>query len=218
MSRKTSLAAKGAILLAAAMLTGCAFVPDTVHPTYKPATNVTKVPGADAVDLAVSVKNEKLHHKTVSITLDGYGIPMAGVYMDVAKDFRNAFDTALEDRGFVIKHSSDNKLDVAVIHFYLKEQQHFSAPSHTGYAKLNVSITHNKHQIFAHTFTTRTKYWQNGIAITSIGRQKTAEMTMNKIVNQIVTDPQVIDALFRAAGKTPPTSLGAPVPASVSAH
>ena len=218
MSRNTTITAKAAILISAAMLAGCAFVPDTVHPTYKPATKITKIPGANAVDLSLVVKNEKKQHKRVSVTLDGYGIPMAGVYMNVAKDFRTAFEKALEERGFVIENHANDKMHVAVVHFYLKEQQHLLAPSHTGYAKLNVDITKGAHSIFAHTFVAHTKYWQNGIAVASIGRGKTAELTMNKIVNQIVTDPQVIDALFRAAGKTPPTNLGVTVPVSVSAH
>ena len=49
-------------------------------------------------------------------------------------------------------------------------------------------------------------------------RSKIATELVNDMVNQIVTDPQVIDALFRAAGKTPPADLGVTVPASVSAH
>lgn len=218
MQRKTSIAAKAAVLLSAAMLTGCAFVPDTIHPEYKPTANINMIPGANAVDLSVAIKNEKKHPKMVSVTLDGYGIPMAGVYMDVQKDFQKAFINALKSRGFVINEKSPDKFSVAVIHFYLKEQQHFSAPSHTGYAELHVSIERTGRTFFYKTFSVHTKFWQNGIAITTFGRQKTAEITLNKIVNKIVTDPQVIDALFKAAGKTPPADLGVTVPASVASH
>jgi uncharacterized lipoprotein YajG len=218
MQRKTSIAAKVIVLASAVMLTGCAFVPDTVHPEYKPTANISIIPGANTVDLSVGVKNEKKHPKTVSVTLDGYGIPMAGVYMDVQKDFQNAFITALKSRGFVVDEKSPDKFGVTVIHFYLKEQQHFSAPSHSGYAELHVSIKRNGSTLFSHTFSAHTKFWQNGMAVSSIGRQKTAEITLNKIVNKIVTDPQVIDALFKAAGKTPPADLGVTVPASVASH
>ena len=218
MQHKTSIAAKIALLASAAMLTGCAFVPDTVHPEYKPSANISVIPGANAVDLAVVVKNEKTHPKTVSVTLDGYGIPMAGVYMNVQKDFQKAFINALKSRGFSINEKSPDKFGVAVIHFYLKEQQHFSAPSHTGYAVLHLLIKRNGSTFFSQTFSAHTKFWQNGVAITTFGRQKTAEITLNKIVNKIVTDPQVIDALFKAAGKTPPADLGVTVPASVASH
>ena len=40
---------------------------------------------------------------------------------------------------------------------------------------------------------------------------------LSETVNKIVNDPQVIDALFRAAGQTPPMRTGVMVPASVGA-
>ena len=54
MNRKTSLIAKGAALLA-----GCAFVPDTVHPVYEPKPNLTKINDAQEIAVDVSVYNEK---------------------------------------------------------------------------------------------------------------------------------------------------------------
>ena len=54
-------------------------------------------------------------------------------------------------------------------------------------------------------------------AFTEYRHQAAANM-LNKIVNKVVDSKPFIDALFRAAGKTPPANLGVTVPASVSAH
>ncbi len=100
---------------------------------------------------------------------------------------------------------------------YLTEHQHLLAPSHNGYAELSVSVTSQGHKYFSNDFTTHTYYEQSGIAFASAGRSKSTEVTLNKIVNKVVTDPQVIDAIYRAAGKTPPPDVaGVTVPASVA--
>ncbi len=191
---------------------------DTVHPAYQPATQVSKIHSAQNVSLSVLIKNEKKHLHRVSITLDGYGIPMASVDMHVQKVFLEAFQKALAARGFQVVPNAPEKFQVIVKHFYLKEQQHLVTPSHTGYAKLEVDVSSQNHVLYAGTFTTHTYYEQSGLAVVSVGRHKTAEITLDKIVNKIVTDPQVIDAIFRGAGKTPPAAVaGATVPATVAA-
>ncbi len=218
MQHKISTTAKAVMLLAAVSLSGCAFVPDTVHPAYKPTAQVAQLKNAQDISLSILVKNEKKHPHRVSVTLDGYGIPMASVDMHVQKVFQEAFEKALESRGFRVTPNAPEQFQVVVKHFYLKEDQHFAAPSHKGYAKLSIAVTAQGHTVFSSDFTTHTYYEQPGLAFTSVGRHKTAEITLNKIVNKVVTDPQVIDAIFRAAGKTPPSDLtGATVPASVAA-
>ena len=79
MNRNLKTAATIAALGAAALLSGCAFVPMTVHSHYTPPANVAKVPGADKVVVDVVVKNEKKHKNEVSVTKDGYGFKMAGI-------------------------------------------------------------------------------------------------------------------------------------------
>ena len=59
MNKKLNTAAKLAALAGAFALTGCAFVPDTVHPQYIPQAGVRKIPGADkvVVDRAMSMSS-----------------------------------------------------------------------------------------------------------------------------------------------------------------
>jgi len=212
MQHKISTTAKAAMLLAAASLSGCAFIPDHVHPKYQPTAQVTKLENANEVSLSVLVKNEK-KRKRISVSKNGYGQVTAGVYMQVKKVFQKAFTKALEDRGFQVIPNAHEKLKVIVLHFYLTESHMFLHPTHHGYTKLNVAITSHGHTFYSGSFSTHT-YVRVGTWESTAGRSKSTRVTLNKIVNKVVTDPQVIDAIFRAAGKTPPPDVaGATVPA-----
>ncbi|EGQ63186.1 hypothetical protein GGI1_17683 [Acidithiobacillus sp. GGI-221] len=121
MNHKIKTAATLAAMGAAALLSGCAFVPMTVHSHYTPPAYVAKVPGADKVVVDVVVKNEKKHKNEISVTKNGYNVGMAGVYMHVDRDFKQAIDTALVARGFKIGGSGSAEINVAVKTFFLKE-------------------------------------------------------------------------------------------------
>ncbi len=217
MQHKISTTAKAVILLAAGMLSGCGMflIPDHVHPKYQPTAQVTKLENANEVSLSVIVKNKK-KRKRISVSENGYGQPGAGVYMNVQKVFLQAFTKALEDRGFRVVPEAPEKLQVTVLHFYMKVSDMYWNPTHKGYTKLNVSITSQGHTFFSGNFSAHTDVVMGTWAF-SAGRSKSTEVTLNKIVNKVVTDPQVIDAIYRAAGKTPPPDVaGVTVPASVA--
>ncbi len=216
MQHRISTTAKAVMLLAAVSLSGCAFIPDHVHPKYQPTAQVTQLENANEVSLSVLVKNEK-HRKRISENENGYGMPTSGIYMNVQKVFQQAFTKALEDRGFQVVPEAPEKLQVTVLHFYMKVSDMYWHPTHKGYTKLNVSITSQSHTFFSGNFSAHTDVVMGTWAF-SAGRSKSAEVTLNKIVNKVVTDPQVIDAIYRAAGKTPPPDVaGVTVPASVAA-
>ncbi len=216
MQYKISTTAKAFTMLAAASLSGCGFfIPDNVHPKYQTTAQVTRLDNAKEVSLSVLVQNEK-KRKRISVSKNGYGQPGAGVYMHVRKDFKDAFQQALAARGFQVTADSPEKIQVVVQHFYLKESHMFAHPTHHGYAKMNVSIISQGRTFYSGSFSTHTDVVM-GTWASSAGRSKSTRVTLNKIVNKVVTDPQVIDAIFRAAGKTPPPDVaGATVPASVA--
>jgi uncharacterized lipoprotein YajG len=114
----TTITAKAAILISAAMLAGCAFVPDTVHPTYTHLPQANQIPQADQVLVSITAKNCKKNHSVVSVTKDAYGIKMANVYMHIKRDFRNAFIKALSERGFHVSSNADVRVIIAVNKFY----------------------------------------------------------------------------------------------------
>jgi len=218
MSRKTSLAGKGAILLTAAMLTGCAFVPDTVHPAYAPNTTDTKIASASNIRVYVLAQNRKKHKNEISVEKDGYDIPMAGVYMHVAKDFKAALETALADRGFTISKDHGDEMVVVINHFFSHETNGFSGITQNGDSSVLVKIIKDGRTYLTKRFSVRNLKLKTGVInfSTLAYRSRIAKALLNKTVNQIVSDQQVIDALFQAAGKTPPANLGVTVPASVS--
>jgi len=220
MSRKTTITAKAAILISTAMLAGCAFVPDTVHPTYTPNTADTRIAPASNVRVYVLVQNDKKHKNEISVEKDGYDIPMAGVYMHVAKDFKAALEAALTDRGFAMSKDHGDKMVVVINHFFSHETNGFSGLTQKGEADITITVKSNKKTFLSKKVLVHKKLFDDNILnfSTVAYRSQIAKDLLNKAVNQIVTDPQVIDALFRAAGKTPPADLGVTVPASVSAH
>ena len=152
MNRNIKTAAKLAALAGAFALTGCAFVPDTVHPQYIPQANVQKIPGADKVAVDVVVKNEKKHHNEISVTKNGYGMKMAGVYMHVAKDFKTAIDKALQARGFKTGPNGNVTVDVVVKKFFLPEQMHWWSITHTGTSNIQVNVIHHGKAYYSHSF------------------------------------------------------------------
>ena len=217
MSRKTTITAKAAILISAAMLTGCAFVPDTVRPTYEPATNVTKIPGASTVTLAITVKNDKRNRSVVSVTKDSYGISMANVYMHVRKDFKRAFVTAMKSRGFQTQKNSVATVVVVVHKFYFTPHPGLWSGSQTGNANISVKVEEDGKQIYNRSF--NYNYEKRDLSgLFTQYREATAKNMLSHIVSKVFANQGFIDALFRAAGKTPPADLGVTVPASVSAH
>ena len=198
MNRNIKTAAKLAALAGAFALTGCAFVPDTVHPQYIPQANVQKIPGADKVAVDVVVKNEKKRHDQVSVNVSPIGIHWAGVYMHVTKDFKNAIDSALAERGFDIGQSNGKNVTVTINHFYYVPHPGFFAGSQTGQAKFYVSvksengaILYGKHIII--------NYHKNGIIKILPGedRHYASEAILNESVRNIVNNKSFLIALMQ---------------------
>lgn len=214
MNTNIKTAAKLAAFAGAFALTGCAFVPVTVHPTYTPPANVTKIPGADKVVVDVVVKNEKKHKDEVSVTKDGYGIKMAGVYMHVAKEFDQAISVALEKEGFSISTSGTTKVKVDILHFYLPEQMHWWSASHTGHGSMLVTVTNPRGRIVYQQKVEVSKIYfdkkQNfsNFNLTSAGRSESARILMQKMVNNLISDHGFTKAILQRNDK----GMGAIVP------
>jgi uncharacterized lipoprotein YajG len=217
MQRKTSIAAKVAVLASAVMLTGCAFVPDTVHTSFKESKDVAQISEANLVKVSITIKNNKKHGNVVSVTKDAYGIKMANVYMAVKRDFRKAIITALKERGFEISESSPISMILDIDTFYFEAHPGFLSGSQTGEARVEVTIARGNDREYKKTFVY--DFDKKGLeSVFTQYRHQAAQKMLSIIVTKIVTDPQVIDALFKAAGKTPPADLGVTVPASVASH
>ncbi|WCE95292.1 YajG family lipoprotein [Acidithiobacillus ferriphilus] len=197
--KNLKMAAKLIAFAGAFALTGCAFVPDTVHNHYTPPTSVNRVPGAEHVSVSVTVTNEKTRHNKVSVTLDGYGIPMAGVYMHVARDFKHAIDDALVARGFTIGDGGA-QVHVVIKHFYLPEHVHWTYESHTGHVSLEVRVmnTAYRQRIEISKFSSD---GDSGLSSAfSADRSTATNALMSASVNRLTSRPAFIAAVMKAGG------------------
>jgi uncharacterized lipoprotein YajG len=205
MNRNLKTAATIAALGAAALLSGCAtvaFVPGTVHPHYIPEHSVANVPGADKVIVDVIVKNEKQHHNEVTAKKDSLGIPMAGIYMPVAKDFKQDIEEALAERGFKTGPGGNKIVCVMIKGFFVSNHVHMLSVNYTGRLFMAYSVKSSNGKVisvgdvkiddrkFHHHFY-------------STGSRDTSEL-MSVGIQKIVNNTQFLDALM-TTGTSGPT-------------
>ncbi|MBU2835282.1 hypothetical protein HF673_05640 [Acidithiobacillus thiooxidans] len=192
MNTNIKTAAKLAAFAGAFALTGCAFVPYDVHPTYNPPANVVKVPGADKVVVDVDVKDEKKHRKQVSYVVDAYGIETATVSMHVSRDFKSAIESALKARGYNVSPSGDSKLVVVVKKFFFEPIAGILTGSEKGSAVLLVSVINAKgHKIYSTEVDQN--YKESGLFLEDHG--ETARRLMNDSINKLFSNRHFITAL-----------------------
>ena len=205
MNRNLKTAATIAAMGAAALLSGCAtvaFVPGTVHPHYMREPSVTDVPGANKVVVDVIVKNEKQHHNEVTAKKDSLGIPMAGIYMPVAKDFKQDIEEALAERGFKTGPGGNKIVCVMIKGFFVSNHVHLLSVNYTGRLLMTYSIKSSDSKVisvgdvkiddrkFHHHFY-------------STGSRDTSEL-MSVGIQKIVNNTQFLDALM-TTGTSGPT-------------
>lgn len=197
MNGSLKTAAKIAAMSAAALLSGCALVPMTVHSHYTPPANVSKVPGAEKVVVDVVVKNEKKHKNEVSVQKDAYGIPMTGVSMPVDKDFRRAIDKALVSRGFKIGENGNTTVDVLVKKFFVPAHAGVWTSNHTGRLNLQVRVlnglgrvTYSKSIIISH-------YYHNS-SFLSTGIYGSINGLLDDGISKMFNEHQFIHALLES--------------------
>lgn len=197
MNRNIKTAAKLAALAGAFALTGCAFVPDTVHPQYIPQANVQKIPGADKVAVDVVVKNEKKHKDEVSPSKNGYDMTTAWVHMSVAKDFKDAIITALDARGFEAGSNHGIVINVVIKKFFLKETNNFSGIVHNGSSRLVVDVLSRNRKVVLSKNIIVNNYVQKLSAWSSSGgRSSSVRGLLNATVDKLADDKKITDAIL----------------------
>ena len=194
MNKKLNTAVKLAALGAVAMLAGCAFVPDTVHPQYIPQANVQKIPGADKVAVDVVVKNENKTGNEISRKKDGFDISMAGIYMHVAKDFKTAIEKGIYDDGFSLSSNGLSTVNVVITNFYLPEQEGLVTQDYKGLANIIIKV-YNIHGDILYKKDIKTSKGDTDYVIGGVGRA--AKSLMNDEINKVVSDPLFISAIMK---------------------
>ncbi|MDX5935524.1 YajG family lipoprotein [Acidithiobacillus thiooxidans] len=201
MNTNIKTAAKLAAFAGAFALTGCAYIPRNVHPTYVPTAQVQKIPGAEDVKLTVVVHNDKKHHDKdlVSYTIAPAGFETAGVYMHVAKDFKAALSAALKDRGFHVVKASTKVVKLDINHFWFKAHTGWAVGHQTSYVSYAVSVISN-HKII---FTEKNNFHYNGgvyggnFHVDDENRAGEAKHLLNETINRIIDNHRLIDVLLQ---------------------
>ncbi|MCE5359803.1 YajG family lipoprotein [Candidatus Igneacidithiobacillus taiwanensis] len=202
-TKMTKSGLKVAGLVAAFALTGCAFVPDEVHPTYKAPAGMTKVAGAAQVSVAVDVINDRKDKNFIGYTKNGYGFKTSDVYMNIQKDLTRALNSALQIMGYNVQKNGAAHLVVHVKKFRMHENMHLTYISHYGKTAVTVSVKNGKgNTLFQKNVETSFKTSTPGLLSLSSNRHSASEAMLNKTVNAIVTQPGFNKALFEAAGVT----------------
>lgn len=193
MNTNIKTAAKLAAFAGAFALTGCAFMPASVHPTYTD-THVQKLAGASRVAVKTLVSNDKKNKNEVSYKRDDFDIKMAGVYSNVEKDFTAALNVALRDKGFVIRDKGyQRKIRLSVKHFMANEYVGMVTQDYTGRSVIDVKVYDNAGKIlFSHVFIIN-KIPLGDYVVGGAGRA--SKKLLNIAINDIVSDNRFLHAL-----------------------
>ncbi|OFC38344.1 YajG family lipoprotein, partial [Acidithiobacillus caldus] len=167
----------------------------TVHSHYTPPVNVAKVPGADKIVVDVIVKNEKKHKNEISVQNSAYGIPMAGLYMPVKKDFQEVITKALVARGFHVSDSGNKKLYVIIKKFFLVAHPGMFSTSHTGELTLIARVFSASQKIYnCNIRIDNYKYVDGGFGF-QLGYQSSANGLLNEGVSKLMSNKGFINAM-----------------------
>jgi uncharacterized lipoprotein YajG len=202
MNRNLKTAATIAALGAAALLSGCEMVPMHMNAHYVPQPNVVAMPAAHGMSVHVIVKNDKKHHNDISYQKDEFGFDMAGVYMPVKKDFKNALEMAIKSHGFVVGNNGDSSVDVTVKKFFFSEHEGLLSLYETGAMDLEVSVKSNDGRLLYSKSIVISKYERDGSMFSSQVHEAANDLLKNG-VNQLVDDRGFTGALLESGNAKP---------------
>ena len=130
------------VLLAVALLSGCALTSDRIEIQYKQQQGVTQIPDASAVAVAVEVVDQRQDKSKVSSKKNAFGMELAPIVAteEVSIVVRRAIEKELQSRGFQLASQADVvHVDAGLTRFYNDHKVGFFAGD--AVADLNLSVT-----------------------------------------------------------------------------
>jgi len=189
--------------LAMSLLSGCALTSATVPLSYVPQTDVSKVPGADKVDVAVEVSDIRTIKDKVGAKKNGYGMEMAAIMAqeDVPETVQKAIEVELENRGF---HLATNHLTVVaeLSKFYNDFKIGFFAGDAKAEVTMNVQVRNPSGNIVYSKLITGEGLNPN-IQLSSGKNAKIAlDAALNDAIANLFREQAFIDSLVKSANLT----------------
>ncbi len=129
------------VLLAAALLQGCALTTDRIEIKYTQQQGVAPIANASAVSVAVEVVDQRQDKSKVSSKKNGFGMEMAPIVSteEVSITVRRAIEKELAARGFQIAAQADSvQVAADLTRFYNDHKVGFFAGD--AVADLNMSV------------------------------------------------------------------------------
>jgi len=209
---KYLLLASGTFLILS-LLSGCALTRASIPLSYVPQTDVSKVPGADKVDVAVEVCDVRTIKDKVGVKKNGYGMEMAAIVSesDVPETVKKAIEVELENRGF---HLATNNFTVLaeLSKFYNDFKIGFWAGDAKAEVTMNVEIKNPNGNILYSKMITGEGMNPN-IQLASGSNAKVAlDAALNDAVARLFQEPAFIESLVKSVNPTnaPPQTASSP--------
>jgi uncharacterized lipoprotein len=130
------------VLLAVALLSGCALTTDRIEIQYTQQQGVAQIPDASAVSVAVEVIDQRQEKGKVSSKKNGFGVELAPIVAteEVSITVRGAIEKELQARGFRLASQADVvHVSADLTRFYNDHKIGFFAGD--AVADLNLSVT-----------------------------------------------------------------------------
>lgn len=190
----------GILFAMAFIASGCALTKDYVVLSYDPQTNVEKIKGADAVKVRVEFSDLRTVKDKVSCKKNGYGMEMAPIIArnDAAETVKNAIETELKNRGFILTEGSVSVL--AELNKYYNDFK-IGFWSARGVAELvmNVQVKNPNYSIIF----SRIIAGESTISNLQLASGKNAKIALDgalkDAISKLFDDPSFIDSIFKAS-------------------
>jgi uncharacterized lipoprotein len=130
------------VLLAIALLSGCALTTDRIEIQYTQQQGVAQIPDASTVTVAVEVVDQRQDKSKVSSKKNGFGMELAPIVAteEVSITVRRAIEKELQARGFQLASQADVvQVAADLTRFYNDHKVGFFAGD--AVADLNLSVT-----------------------------------------------------------------------------
>jgi uncharacterized lipoprotein YajG len=186
--------------LAAVLSNGCALSKDYVTLSYDPQKDVSKVEGADGIEVKVKVLDMRTTGDKVSAKKNAYGMEMAPIIAknDVADTVARAIESELANRGFGLAEGTV-LVAVELSKFYNDFRIGLLSVSAVAEVIMNVQVKDASGNIVFMKGITG-EGTNTGVQITSGKNAKEAlDAALKDAVSRLVNDTSFIDSLLKAA-------------------
>jgi uncharacterized lipoprotein YajG len=192
-----------AILLAAALASGCAFTKEQIQIGYAAPPDAPKVPGASAIRVKVTVldvRPQEAHTLVVAHKINGFGAQGAEISTDIPAPaiLAGAVATELRARGYRVEDSGDVPLTLELTVFQHAFHAGFFAHDSVAEVSFVANVVDRAGKSLFHA--TCTGPFKGAVAAASGGAVREAyEGALQVAVRQLVDSPELQKALADAA-------------------